>query len=59
MAITYSLFIFSILCVYICYCVAKGRGAHVQFWVMMGLLLGPLAVPLVLFSKKVNQDDSL
>jgi hypothetical protein len=58
MAITYSLLIFSIVCVYICYSVAKGRGANVRFWVIMGLLLGPFAVPFVLFSKKVNQDIS-
>ncbi len=58
MTITYSLLIFSILCVYVCYSVAKGKGANVRFWVIMGLLLGPLAVPFVFFAKKVKEDVS-
>lgn len=56
MTITYCLFIFSILCVYVCYSVAKGKGANVRFWILMGLLLGPIAVPFVFFAKKVDEE---
>jgi hypothetical protein len=57
MIITYCLFIFSILSIYVCYSVAKGKKANVRFWVLMGVLLGPLAVPFVFFAKPPNDKN--
>jgi hypothetical protein len=34
-----------------CYLIARSRSADVRFWVLMGLILGPLALPFVCFSK--------
>lgn len=39
------------LSVFVCYAVAKHRRADTVYWVVMGILLGPLAIPLVFFSK--------
>lgn len=47
----YVVLMFFIICTGVCYSVAKKRKANVPFWVVMGCLLGPLAVPLVFFSK--------
>ena len=35
----------------VCHVVAKRRGARPIFWGVMGALLGPFAIPLVLFSR--------
>ena len=35
----------------ICYWIAKKRGASVSFWVCMGAVFGPFAVPFVFFAK--------
>ncbi|MBQ62378.1 MAG: hypothetical protein CMQ19_09915 [Gammaproteobacteria bacterium] len=34
-----------------CGYIAKRRGASLTFWIMCGLLFGPLALPFVLFAK--------
>lgn len=36
----------------ILYTVARERGANRKFWIIMGLLFGPLAIPFVFFSKR-------
>ncbi|MFT5038630.1 MAG: hypothetical protein ACI94L_001200 [Flavobacteriaceae bacterium] len=36
---------------YVCYTIAKERRADARFWVWMGILFGPLAIPFVFFSK--------
>lgn len=40
-----------VICTAVCYFVAKKHRADVPFWVVMGVMLGPLAVPFVFFSK--------
>lgn len=40
-----------IVCAGICYSAAKKRNATVPFWVVMGALFGPLALPFVFMSK--------
>ena len=40
--------LFSVL---VCYLVARKRSADTKFWLLMGLLLGPLAIPFVFFSR--------
>lgn len=42
------------ICGWICYSVAKKRKASKPFWVVMGALFGPLAIPFVFFAKKQN-----
>jgi len=41
---------------YICYTIAKERHANVRFWVWTGVLLGPLAIPFVFFSKPAKNN---
>lgn len=55
MTLSIALLAFSALCIYICYSVAKRKKANVAFWVTMGLLFGPLAVPFVFMVKPRNQ----
>lgn len=40
-----------LLSVAVCYAVAKSRSADTRFWSLLGLLLGPLAIPFVFFSR--------
>ena len=40
-----------IICAAICYSVAKKRNAAVSFWVVMGAIFGPLALPFVFMAK--------
>ena len=51
MSTTYGLVILTILCIWVCYSVAKQRRTNVRFWVVMGAIFGPLAIPFVFFSK--------
>lgn len=41
----------NVFCVYVCYVIAKERGANVRFWGYMAVLFGPFAVPFVCFAK--------
>lgn len=34
-----------------CFLIARSRGADSWYWLLMGLLLGPLAIPFAFFSK--------
>jgi hypothetical protein len=43
-----------IICAGVCYSVAKKRNAAVPFWVVMGALFGPFALPFVFMSKPKN-----
>ncbi|MFT4613306.1 MAG: putative membrane protein [Bacteroidia bacterium] len=52
-----GLLIFALACIVLCYAVAKKRGAKVSFWVVMGALFGPLAIPFVFFSKPVAPNN--
>lgn len=45
------LVIVTLLSMVVCYLIARSRSANRQFWVVMGLLLGPLAIPFAFFSK--------
>ena len=51
MSATIGLFVFVILCTWVCYAVAKRREANVSFWVVMGACFGPFAIPFVFLSK--------
>jgi hypothetical protein len=47
------LLILNILSIFVCYAVAKYKGAKANFWAILGAILGPLAIPFVFFSKPV------
>jgi hypothetical protein len=46
-----ALVMLNILCVYLCYIIARDRGGDARFWGWVGLLFGPFAVPLAFFAK--------
>ena len=45
------LFIVNLICMVLCFYVAKYRQANKVFWVLSALLVGPLAIPFIFFSK--------
>jgi len=38
----------------VCWLVARSREADTRFWLLAGLLLGPVAIPFVFFAKPVE-----
>ncbi len=53
-----GLIVVTLLSALACYVVAKSRSANRRFWILMGLLLGPLAIPFVFFAKPVTGAES-
>jgi len=55
-----ALIIVSLLSMLACYLIARSRNADRGFWILMGLLLGPLAIPFVFFAKPTSRsvDDN-
>ena len=53
----YLLVAITLISVGICYYAAKRRGLSTRYWVFMGALFGPLAVPFV-FVAKLKQTNS-
>ena len=51
MPLTIALILTVVASAYVCRTIAKERRANVRFWVWMGILFGPLAIPLVFFSR--------
>ena len=50
----------SLISMVICYLVSKHRGASTHYWIAAGVLLGPLAIPFVFFSKpEVDEEEQL
>lgn len=43
--------IISLISMVVCYAIAKSRSADRVYWVLMGLLLGPLAIPFAFWAK--------
>lgn len=56
MITAYILVAINIFCIYVCYVIAKERGANTRFWGWMAVLLGPFAVPFVCFAKPKPKD---
>ena len=56
----YLLIAIVIISVGICYYAAKHRGLSKPYWIFMGALFGPLAIPFVFLakSKRSNNDDA-
>lgn len=47
----------ALICGVICHTIAKRRGAAPMFWGAMGVIFGPLAIPLVFLSRKHQRDE--
>ncbi len=45
----------NIISVIICFLVSRHRKANTLFWSLVAVLVGPLAIPFVIFSKPVTQ----
>jgi uncharacterized membrane protein len=45
------LIIVTLLSMWACYLIARSRSANRQYWVVMGLLFGPIAIPFAFFAK--------
>tara|TARA_B100000795_G_C22660396_1_gene383852 strand:- start:292 stop:462 length:171 start_codon:yes stop_codon:yes gene_type:complete len=52
MIMAYALVFLNVMSVYLCYIIARDRGADPRFWGWMGLFLGPIALPFVWFAKR-------
>ena len=50
----YALIVVNIVCIILCYSLAKRRNADSTYWAILGALLGPLALPFVFFSKPMK-----
>ena len=53
-----AVFIFTfIISAVICHYIAKNRNANPVFWGVMGGVFGPLVIPFVCFSKRVDNNE--
>ncbi|KGK00129.1 hypothetical protein [Thalassotalea sp. ND16A] len=46
------------ICIFICYFFAKWRKANAGYWAIMGALLGPIALPFILFAKPKGEQST-
>lgn len=46
-----ALLVLNVLCIFVCYYVAKSKGSNARYWAIMGAIFGPLALPFVFFAK--------
>jgi hypothetical protein len=53
-----ALILVSLLSILICYLISRSRSADSRFWVLMGVLLGPLAIPFVFFAQPRKNSQS-
>jgi len=42
--------------VWVCFKTAKAKNLNAQLWVVLALLIGPLAIPLIYFAKPKSLD---
>ena len=51
------LFVINLVCMLLCYVIAKYKGAKTIKWLVWGAILGPLALPFVVFAQpEINTD---
>jgi hypothetical protein len=50
-----ALIIASLLSMLACYLIARSRNADRVFWILTGLLLGPLAIPFAFFARPTSR----
>jgi hypothetical protein len=51
------LLIINLISMILCFFVAKHRKAKILYWLFASLLVGPLAIPFVFFSKPVDDPE--
>ena len=51
------LIIATLLSMLACYLIARSRSGDRRFWVIVGLLFGPLAIPFAFFAKPKPKQD--
>jgi hypothetical protein len=51
------LLIINLISMVLCYLIAKHRKSKILYWLLASLLVGPLAIPFVFFSKPVNEPE--
>ena len=51
------LLIINLISMILCFFVAKQRKAKIRYWLLVSLLVGPLAIPFVFFSKPVDEHE--
>ena len=51
-----AIIVISLLSMLTCYLIAKSRSADRRFWLLMGLFLGPLAIPFAFFARPQTKD---
>ncbi len=51
MPMAFTITLVTLISCYTCYRVAKNRRANIAPWVVLGALIGPLAIPFVFFAK--------
>jgi hypothetical protein len=54
----YLLITMIVISVFICYYAAKQRGLSKPYWIFMGALFGPLAVPFVFLTKSKRTNSN-
>ncbi|MBT8114292.1 MAG: hypothetical protein KJP04_02870 [Arenicella sp.] len=50
-----TLLLLTIVSAWVCYSVARRRRANHVYWLIMGILFGPLAIPFVFLSRPKNR----
>jgi hypothetical protein len=53
-----GLIILSLVSMLVCYLISRSRSADRTYWSVMGLLLGPLAIPFAFFAKSKADQQS-
>jgi hypothetical protein len=51
------LIIINLISMILCFFVAKHRKAKILYWLLVSLLVGPLAIPFVFLSKPVDEPE--
>ncbi len=54
----YLLVAITVISAYICYYAAKERGLSKHYWLFMGALFGPLAIPFAYLAKSKRKNNS-
>jgi len=57
MPLTIALILTAVASAYVCRTIAKERHASACFWIWMGFIFGPFAIPFVFFSRPVTGSD--
>ena len=52
------LFVINLVCILLCYVIAKYKGAKTLKWLVWGAILGPLALPFVVFAQPEVKPDN-